>query len=284
MGGGRFGFSGFGERQQRGPRYSRGSNLRVKVKMNLQEIAQGTEKKLKIKKYVTCKSCGGTGAEGNKGSSTCNVCNGSGQTIRVTNTILGQMQTAATCNNCGGAGTVITKKCTSCYGEGIVQDEELVTIKIPAGVAEGMQLSVSGKGNAARRGGLNGDLIVVIEEEPHAELIRDGYDLIYPLFISIPDAALGTTVEIPTVDGKVKIKVENGTQPGKILRLRGKGIPELDSYGKGDLLVTVNVWIPKDLSKEERSILEKLNTSKNFQPRPSQEDKSFFRKIRNFFE
>ena len=283
MGGG-FGFSGFSGRQQQGQRYSRGSNLRVKVRMNLQEIAQGCEKKLKIKKYVACKTCGGTGAEGNSGTSTCNVCNGTGQTMRIANTILGQMRTSSTCNNCGGSGKIIVKKCTSCYGEGIIQDEELVTVKIPAGVAEGMQLSVSGKGNAARRGGINGDLIVVIEEEPHADLIRDGYDLIYPLFVSIPDATLGTTVEIPTVDGKVKIKVEQGTQPGKILRLRGKGIPELNGYGKGDLLVTVNVWIPKDISKEERSILEKLNSSKNFQPQPTQEDKSFFQKVRNLFE
>ena len=283
LGGGGFRFSNFGGRQQ-GQRLSRGSNLRVKVRLTLPEIAQGTEKKLKLKKYVTCKSCGGTGAEGSGGFSTCNVCNGSGQITRISNTILGRMQTSSTCNNCGGTGKVITKKCTSCYGEGIVQDEELVTVKIPAGVAEGMQLNISGRGNAARRGGINGDLMVVIEEEPHAELIRDGNDLIYPLFISIPDAALGTTVEIPTVDGKVKIKVEQGTQPGKILRLRGKGIPEVNGYGRGDLLVTVNVWIPKDISKDERSILEKLNTSKNFQPNPTQEDKSFFQKLRNFFE
>ena len=280
---GGFGFSSFGGRQQ-SPRMSKGSNLRVKVKLTLTEIAQGTEKKLKLKKYVTCKSCGGTGAEGNSGHSTCNVCNGTGQVTRIANTILGRMQTSSVCNNCGGSGKVITRKCTACYGEGIVQDDELVTVKIPAGVAEGMQLNVSGRGNAARRGGINGDLIVVIEEEPHAELVRDGNDLIYPLFVSIPDAAMGTTVEIPTVEGKVKIKVEQGTQPGKILRLRGKGIPEVNGYGRGDLLVTVNVWIPREISREERSILEKLNTSKNFQPQPTPEDKSFFQKVRNLFE
>ena len=282
--GGGFGFSSFGGRFQQSQRVSRGTNLRVKVKLTLQEIAQGTEKKLKLKKFVTCKSCGGSGAEGNHGYSTCNSCNGSGQVTRITNTILGRMQSTSICNTCGGAGKIITKKCTSCYGEGIIQDEELITVKIPAGVAEGMQLTVSGRGNAARRGGINGDLIVVIEEEPHAELVRDGNDLIYPLFISIPDAAMGSTVEIPTVDGKVKIKVDPGTQPGKILRLRGKGIPEVNGYGRGDLLVTVNVWIPKEITREERAMLERLSASKNFQPHPSQEDKSFFQKFRNFFE
>ena len=285
FGGGSFRFSSFGGggRQQQ-QRMSRGSNLRVKVKLNLQEIAQGTEKKIKLKKYVTCKTCDGTGAEGRDGFSTCGECKGSGQTIRITNTILGRMQTASMCGTCGGSGKVITKKCTSCYGEGIVQDEDTVTVKIPAGVADGMQLNVSGRGNAARRGGINGDLIVAIEEEPHDELIRDGNDLIYPLFVSIPEAIIGSTVEIPTIDGKVKIKVEPGTPAGKILRLRGKGIPEVNGYGKGDLLVTINVWIPKDVTKEERTMLEKLSKSKNFQPHPTQEDKSFFQRVRNLFE
>ncbi len=280
---GGFGFGGFGGGRQ-GQRVSKGSNLRVKVKLTLQEVAQGAEKKLKLKKYVPCKSCDGTGAEGRSGFSTCSNCNGTGQITRITNTILGRMQTSSVCNVCGGSGKIITKKCTTCYGEGIVQDEEVVTIKIPAGVSEGMQLNVSGRGNAARRGGVNGDLIVVIEEEPHLDLVRDGNDLIYPLFVSIPDATIGTTVEIPTVDGKAKIKVEPGTQPGKILRLRGKGIPDVNGYGRGDLLVTVNVWIPRDISKEERIILDKLNLSKNFQPQPTTEDKSFFQKMRNLFE
>ena len=284
LGMGGFSFGGFGGRQQYSQRMSRGSNLRIKVRLNLQEIASGCEKKLKLKKYVTCTSCSGTGAEGSGGHSTCNACNGSGQVTRITNTILGRMQTSSVCSTCGGSGKMITRKCTACYGEGIVHDEELVTVKIPAGVAEGMSLTVNGRGNAARRGGINGDLIVVIEEEPDTELVRDGNDLIYPLFISLTDATLGSTAEIPTVDGKVKIKVEPGTQPGKILRLRGKGIPEVNGYGKGDLLVTVNVWIPRNISKEERSILEKLNSSKNFQPQPTQEDRSFFRKVRNLFE
>ena len=284
LGMGGFGFGNFGGRQHQSRQMSRGSNLRIKVRLDLQEIALGTEKKLKLKKYVSCKSCTGTGAEGNQGYSACSACNGTGQITRITNTILGRMQTSSVCGNCGGVGKVITRKCTACYGEGVVQDEELITVKIPAGVTEGMQLTVSGRGNAARRGGINGDLIVAIEEEPHAELVRDGNDLIYPLFISIPDASLGATAEIPTVEGKVKIKVEPGTQPGKILRLRGKGIPEVNGYGKGDLLVTVNVWIPKNISKDERATLEKLNSSKNFQPQPTQEDKSFFQKVRNLFE
>jgi len=283
LGMGGFGYSRFGGRQQ-SQRLSRGTNLRIKVRLNLQEIAQGAEKKLKLRKYVTCKSCSGSGAEGSQGYSTCSACNGAGQVTRITNTILGRMQTSSVCNSCGGTGKTITRKCTACYGEGIIQDEELITVNIPAGVAEGMQLTISGRGNAARRGGINGDLIVVIEEEPHSDLMRDGNDLIYPLFVSISDATIGTTVEIPTIDGRVKIKVEPGTQPGKILRLRGKGIPEVNGYGRGDLLVTVNVWIPRNVSREERIILERLNTSKNFQPQPTQEDKSFFQKVRNLFE
>jgi molecular chaperone DnaJ len=284
MGGGSFRFSSFGGGGRQGQRMNKGSNLRVKVRLSLEEIVNGVEKKLKLKKYVACKSCGGSGAEGRSGFSTCSTCNGTGQVTRIANTILGRMQTASACNACGGSGKIITKKCTSCYGEGIVQDEEVVTIPIPAGVAEGLQLNVSGKGNAARRGGINGDLIVVIEEEPHQELIRDGNDLIYPLFISIPDAITGANVEIPTVSGKAKIKIDPGTQPGKVLRLRGKGIPEINGYGNGDLLVTVNVWIPQNTTKEERAILENLNESKNFQPHPTDEDKSFFQRMRNLFE
>ncbi|MDR1672630.1 MAG: molecular chaperone DnaJ [Bacteroidales bacterium] len=280
MGGFRFGGFGGGGRQS----VNRGSNLRVKVRLTLDEVANGTEKRLKLKKYIACKTCNGTGAEGSSGYATCNACKGTGHVTRVSNTILGRMQTSTVCSTCGGTGKIITKKCTSCYGEGIVQEEEVVSIKIPAGVAEGMQLTVSGKGNAARRGGINGDLIVVIEEEAHPELIRDGNDLIYSLVISIPDAILGATAEIPTVAGKVKIKVDAGTQSGKILRLRGKGIPDVNGLNVGDLLVSVNVWIPKDVTKEERATLEKLDKSKNFQPNPTKEDNSFFQRVRNLFE
>ena len=193
------------------------------------------------------------------------------------------MQSARTCPTCGGEGKIITQKCTSCYGEGIMQDEEVVNIKIPAGVGEGMQLSVSGKGNAARRGGMNGDLLVLIEEEKHEELIRDDNDLLYNLFISIPDVTLGATVEIPTLEGKVKIKIDPGTQPGRILRLRGKGLTDVNAYRKGDLLVKVNVWIPSAISKEEKKIFEKLQSSPSFIPNPSSSEKSFFEKMKEYF-
>ncbi|MBK7733308.1 MAG: molecular chaperone DnaJ [Bacteroidales bacterium] len=245
----------FGSRRGGGSRsrsVNKGSNLRLKVKLTLSEFAHGTEKRVKVNKYVACNACHGSGAASDSDVTTCTACKGTGHTTRVMNTILGQMQTTAPCNVCGGEGKVITKKCHKCYGEGITQAEEVIPISIPAGLAPGMQLSVTGKGNAARRGGINGDLIVVIDEEPHDELIREGNDLIYNLFISIPDAILGANVEIPTIDGKVRIKIEPGTQGGKILRLRGKGLPDVNGYGKGDLLVNVNVWIPKNLSREEQ--------------------------------
>jgi molecular chaperone DnaJ len=194
------------------------------------------------------------------------------------------MQTTSTCPVCGGEGKIITNKCTKCHGEGIIKGTEVISIDIPAGVGEGMQLSVSGKGNAARRGGINGDLIVLIQEEKHPELVRDGHDLIYGLYLNFAQASLGDTVQVPTVDGKVKIKIEPGTQPGKILRLRGKGLPEINGYGKGDLLVNINVWIPKDLSKDEQKIVEQLGNSENFKPKPNASDKTFFEKMKNIFE
>ncbi|HQE54290.1 molecular chaperone DnaJ, partial [Tenuifilum sp.] len=220
------GFGGFGGgRSSR--RTNRGTDLRVKVKLSLSDIANGVEKKIKVNKYVSCQSCGGTGAAGGSSYSTCSTCRGSGYVTRVTNTLLGQMQTTSPCPTCNGEGKVITNKCVACNGEGVVREDEVITVKIPAGVAEGMQLNVQAKGNAARRGGVPGDLLVMIEEEKHPNLVRDGNDLIYNLNISIPDAVLGAPAEIPTVDGKVKIKIEPGTQPGKILRLRGKGLPEV---------------------------------------------------------
>jgi molecular chaperone DnaJ len=206
----------------RSARVNKGSNLRVKVKLNLTEIANGTEKKIKVNKYDTCSACGGSGAADSNSISNCPTCHGTGQVTRVTNTLLGQMQTASICPSCGGDGKTITKKCPSCYGEGIVQKEDIIKINIPAGVARGMQMTLSGKGNAARRGGVTATLLVVIEEEEHPDLIREGNDLIFNLFNSIPDAILGTHVEIPTVDNNVKIKIEPGTQPGKNLRLRVK--------------------------------------------------------------
>lgn len=286
--GGHFGgFGGFGGSSRSrggGRRVNRGSDLRVKVKLNLHEIVNGVEKKIKVKKYITCDHCGGTGAKNASSYTTCSTCGGRGQVTRIQNTLLGQMQTTSTCPTCQGEGKIITDKCTHCAGEGVIRGEEVISIKIPAGVGEGMQLNVSGKGNAARRGGVNGDLLVVITEDDHDELVRDGNNLIHNLFVSFPDITLGTTVEIPTVDGKVKVKIEPGTQPEKILRLRGKGIPDVNGYGRGDLLVRVHVWIPKKLSSEERRMLEKLQTSSGFQEGPSHSEKSFFAKMRDMFE
>ena len=282
FGGAFSGFGGGGFRQE--ARRHKGSSLRVKVKLTLEEIAHGTEKKLKVKKYVPCQACHGTGAESGSGYSTCTACGGTGQVTQITNTILGRMQTSTVCSACGGEGRIINKKCPQCSGEGVVLDQEIITVNIPAGVAQDMQLSVSGKGNAGRRGGIPGDLLVQIEEEPHPTLIRDGNDLVYALFLSVPDATLGSTVEIPTLDGKVKIKIDPGTQPGKILRLRGKGLPDVNGYRRGDLLVNVNVWIPKSVTRDERKVLEHLQESDSFKPNPTKEDKNFFERMRQFFE
>lgn len=278
------GFGGFGGSRRSSQRVNKGSNLRVKVKLNLREVANGAEKKIKVTKYDNCSACGGTGAADSKSITNCSTCHGSGHVTRVTNTILGQMQTASVCPACGGEGKTITKKCPACYGEGVVQKEDIIKINIPAGVAKGMQMTVSGKGNAARRGGVNGDLLVVIDEDEHPDLIREGNDLIYNLFISIPDAILGTHVEVPTVDNNVKIKIDPGTQPGKILRLRGKGLPEVNGYGRGDLLVNVNVWIPKNLTREESKLIEKFRESGSFTPNPDKNDKGFFDRMRGYFE
>lgn len=283
-GGGFGGFGGFGGSRARGPRQHRGSDLRVKVSLNLNEVLNGVEKKIKVKKYVPCTHCNGTGAERGSSHSTCSTCRGSGHVTRIQNTLLGQMQTTTTCPTCNGEGQMITNKCNHCQGEGVVRDEEVISIKIPAGVGEGMQLNVSGKGNAGRRNGVNGDLFVVIQEEEHPELIRDGNNLVYNLFVTFPEITLGTTKEIPTVDSRVKVKIDPGTQPEKILRLRGKGLPDVNGYGKGDLLVRVHVWIPKKLNSEERKMLEKLMTSPAFTGGPDQSDRNFFEKMRDIFD
>lgn len=272
---------GFGGGQTQ--RQHRGSDLRVKVKLNLKEISTGVEKKFKLKKYVPCSHCHGTGAEGNSGSETCPTCKGTGSVIRVQETILGKMQTRTTCPNCNGEGKIIKEKCKECSGEGIVYGEEVVTVKIPAGVAEGMQLSMSGKGNAGKHNGMPGDLLILVEEEPDKNLIRDGNDLVYNLLLSVPTATLGGTVEIPTIDGKVKVKIEAGTQPGKMLRLRGKGLPNVNGYGTGDLLVNISIYIPETLSKEEKNILEKLEDSDNFKPSSTIKEK-IFKRFRNLFD
>ena len=281
---GGFGFGGFGGGSSGGrrQRVSKGTNIRIKVKLTLKDILNGTTKKIKVKKYIACSHCAGTGAE-NSETDTCQTCHGSGQVIRVQNTFLGQMQTSSTCPACHGQGSIIKNKCSHCHGEGIVKGEEIVQVNVPAGVSEGMQMKIGGKGNAARRGGVNGDLIVIFEETDHPELIRDENDLLYNLHINFSDAALGTSVEIPTVESKVKIKIAPGTQGGKILRLKGKGLPSYGSYGKGDILVKVNVWIPKTLSKEEKKILEKLANSPNFEPKPESEERSFFDRVKDMF-
>jgi len=267
-----------------GRRVAKGSNLRIKVKLTLEEIANGAEKKIKVNKQITCKTCDGSGAKDKGSVSTCKTCGGSGAVRRVTNTILGQMQTTATCPTCHGSGQQITAKCGSCHGEGTVRGEETITINIPAGVSEGMQLSMAGKGNAAPNGGVPGDLIILIEELPHDTLKREGNNIVYDLHVSIIDAALGFSAEVPTIDGKAKIKIEPGTQSGKLLRLKGKGIPEINSYHRGDEIIHVNIWTPKALSTEERALLEKLRESPNFKPQPGKNDKSFFDKMKEYFE
>jgi len=277
--GGFGGFSGGGS----SPRYNRGADLRVKVRLNLQEIANGVEKKIKVNKYVACSHCGGSGASDPNAVSTCSTCHGTGHVTRVQQTILGAMQTQSVCPSCNGDGKTITKKCPHCNGEGIVRQDEVISINIPAGVGEGMQLSVGGKGNAARRGGMSGDLLVLIEEEEHPELIRDENDLVYNLLLPVTTAILGGTVEVPTVDGRVKVKIDAGTQPGKVLRLRGKGLPNVNRYGHGDLLVHVGVYIPEQLTREEQKLVEKLNESPNVKPNGST-SKSFFENFKRMFE
>jgi molecular chaperone DnaJ len=267
--GGGGGFGG-GSRQRR----VKGSNLRIRVSLTLEEIANGVEKKIKVKRKV--QSSGTT-------YKTCTTCNGSGQVMRVTNTILGRMQTAATCTTCGGAGQQIDKKAAGTDSHGLASAEETVSVKIPAGVVEGMQLKVSGKGNDAPGNGVAGDLLVLIEEEDHAELKREGDNLHYDLYIGMPDAVLGISKEINTVTGKVRIKLEAGIQPGKILRLRGKGIPNVNGYSKGDLLVHVNVWTPQELNKEQKNFFENMREDEHFAPNPKENDKSFFEKVKDMF-
>jgi len=262
----------------------RGSNLRIKIKLNYEEIAKGASKTVKVKKYVVCNTCHGNGAKDKNSIQTCGTCGGNGQVRKVSNTFLGQMQTVSTCPTCNGEGTTITNKCVQCKGEGRVYGEETVTLEIPAGVQEGMQLSLSGKGNAGERGGPTGDLIILIEEETHPQLQREGLNVALDLHISFPDAVFGTQLEVPTIDGKAKIKIPPGTQSGKIFRLKGKGFPGVNSYEKGDQLIHVNVWTPQNLSAEEKQAVEKMVDSPNFKPRPEKSDKSFFDKVREMFQ
>ncbi|MDR2473377.1 MAG: molecular chaperone DnaJ [Tannerella sp.] len=262
-----FGGGGGGGGGRHGGRtVQRGSDLRIKVKLNLKEVSTGVEKKIKVKKHIACKKCNGTGAEDPKSIVTCPDCHGSGYITRIQQTILGRMQTQTVCPTCHGQGKTVKKKCTTCHGEGLITDEAVISINIPAGVMEGMQLTIRGKGNAAPNDGIPGDLLVVIEEEHNSELIRDENDLIYCLMLSIPQAILGDTVEIPTIDGRVKVTIEPGTQPGKVLRLRGKGLPAVNGYGNGDLLVNIGIYIPKHISSDEKTTVRNLLTAPNFQP------------------
>lgn len=282
FGGGFGGFGGFGGSGAR-QRVYRGSDLRIRVSMTLSEMVHGVTKKLKIKRQVVCDRCNGSGAFDENSITTCTTCNGSGQVTQVVSTFFGQAQTTRTCGTCHGEGKTITKKCPQCNGNGTIPKEEVVEVKIPAGVGAGMQLTVSGKGNAAPHGGINGDLIVVIQEEPHPELTRQGNDLLYNLSLNIADAILGTSIEIPGVDSKLKIKIPAGTEAGSVLRLKGKGIPDVNGRGKGDLLVIIDLHIPKNVSAEEEAMLEKMRDSKNFQATPSSKSNNIFERMRNYF-
>ncbi len=275
-GGGRAG----GRTRSRG---QRGSNIRIKVALTLEEIANGVTKKIKAKKQITCTNCNGSGAKDKNSVQTCQTCRGSGYVRQVRSTFLGQMQTTTTCPTCNGSGQSVTASCTKCKGAGHVHGDETIEIEIPAGVEEGMQLSMRGKGNAGKRGGPAGDLLINIEEKPHEHLERDGMNLIYDLYINFADAALGTSIEVPTIDGRVKIKVPPGTQSGKIFRLKGKGLPSVQSYGRGDELIYVNVWTPKKLTDEERRLIEKLRNMPNFTPDPGKSERSFFDRMKDMF-
>jgi molecular chaperone DnaJ len=285
MFGGMFGGGGGGGGRRQG---TRGANLRIKLKMDYSEIANGATKKIKVKKHVSCQQCSGSGAKDKGSIQTCNTCGGSGQVRRVTNTFLGQMQTVTTCPTCNGEGSTITQKCGNCKGEGRVYGEETLSLDIPAGVQDGMQLSMSGRGNAGERGGPPGDLLLVVEEEKHEFLTRRDLDVVYQLHVSFPEAVLGMQAEVPTIEGKAKIKIPAGTQSGKIFRLKGKGFPAFQSsYEKGDELIEVNVWSPQHLTNEEREMMEKLKNSPNFKPGPDagshHEERGFFDKIKDVF-
>ncbi len=276
-------FFGGGGGGGRGQRVRRGTDLRIKLKLTLQEMAGGVEKKIKIKRNVSCTSCGGNGSKNGTAMSTCSTCQGAGQVKKVVNTMLGQMVSASTCPTCKGTGQIIQERCDSCHGDGVVLEEDIISIQVPAGVDEGMELRMSGKGHYPPGGGVPGDLLIAIVALEDEQLKREGNNVVHELYISFVDAALGCDVEVPTITGKARIKIEPGTQSGKILRLRGKGIRDINGYGQGDQLVHVNVWTPKKLTDKERKTLEALRESENFTPNPSKKDKGFFEKIREFF-
>ncbi|MCF0172332.1 MAG: molecular chaperone DnaJ [Bacteroidales bacterium] len=276
-------FFGGGRSRSTGRRTPRGTDIRIRVKVSLKDVAHGTEKTVKINKLVQCPECHGKGAASEADIVTCDHCNGTGMVTRMQQTLLGAMQTTSPCPHCGGEGRIVKNPCKKCNGSGLVKQSEEIQFKIPAGVAEGMQLNIQGKGNAAKSGGIPGDLLVVIEEEADNVLVREENNLLYTLYISVPDAIQGCEAEIPAVDGKLKIKIEPGTQPGRMLRLRGKGLPDVNGYGNGDLLVFIQVWIPKKMGKEEKDMVAKLAKSEDFKPDPSPEDRNFFDRVKSFF-
>ena len=275
----------FGSSSSRGGQRGgqRGTNIRIKLKLSLEEISDGVTKKIKVNKYSGCSTCHGSGAKAGTQPRTCSTCQGSGQVTQITNTFLGQMRTASICPTCQGQGSIITDKCTSCRGEGIERGEEVIEVRIPAGVEEDMQLNMRGKGNAGQRNAPPGDLLIVIEEEEHPLFKRDGQHVFYDLYLNIADAALGTAVEIPTLGGKARVKIDEGTQSGKTLRLRGKGLPSVNGGPRGDMFATINVWTPQNLSQEERKMLEGIRGKTNFEPNPDKKDKGFFDRMREFF-
>ena len=280
--GGGFGGQRGGQRQQK---VYRGRDIRVRVKLTLEEIAKGVEKEISIEKSVPCHECNGRGAKYSSDIKTCPACNGTGQVQRVVNTFLGQTVTYSTCQQCGGEGKIISNPCRHCGGTGLVRERVTIKVKIPAGVEAGMQLTIQGEGHAAKNNGINGDLLVVIEEQEHPNLKRDGNNLYYTKVVSLPDAILGAEVEVPCLDGPYKIKVDPGTQSGTVLKLRGKGLPTVNGYGgTGDMYVKIAVWIPRKLDKEDKAVVESLRKKDSFKPNPTKEDKSFFDRIKDLFD
>ena len=292
FGGGFGGFSGFGGfggfgggsgRSSQSQRVYRGRDIRVRVKMTLEEIAKGAEKEISLERNVPCQDCGGKGARSSSDIKVCPACKGTGQVKRVVNGIFGQTVTYSTCQQCGGEGKIVTNPCRTCGGTGLVRKKETVKVNIPAGVENGMQLTIRGAGHAAKNNGVNGDLLVLIEEVENPDFRREGNNLTYTKVISVMDAMLGATVEIPCIDGTYKIKVEPGTQSGTVVRLKGKGLPAVNGYGTGDLYVRLMVWIPKKLGRSEKELFESMRDNDSFRPSPSKEDKSFFEKLRDMF-
>ena len=291
FGGGFGGFSGFGggfgggRGGQRQQRVYRGRDIRVRVKLTLEEIAKGVEKEISIEKSVPCSECGGRGAKNSSDIKTCTACGGTGQVQRVVNSLFGQTVTYSTCQQCGGEGKVITNPCRSCGGSGLVRKRETIKVKIPAGVEAGMQLTIAGEGHAAKNNGINGDLLVVIEEQEHPDFKREGNNLYYTKIVSLPEAILGAEVEIPCLDGPRRIKIDAGTQSGTVTRINGKGLPTVNGYGgTGDLYVKIAVWIPKKLDKEDKAVIESLRDKEAFKPNPTKEDRSFFEKLKDWFD